>query len=340
MSVATLRTPRLTLRAPLIEDADFFVEALNDMDVVQWLTVIPHPYTRDHALWFINEIAEGRERAWLIVGEDGPAGIVGLGDTFGYWLHKRVWGRGYVTEASDAVIDHAFADLGLDKIETGYFIDNERSQNALAKLGFVDAGPKMLQCLADGRTDIPSRHTVLTRDRWQDRREFRVTTDRLTIREMHDTDAADFARICGHPDVAPMLFAMTVGWPVEAAAKMIVASRYRGRIPFRATICKDGQMIGTCGIGGIGRRENPSIMYAIDPAHAGQGYTTEAMAAFLTEIDRRFAPPLIEADHFTDNPASGAVLRKLGFKKVGEGMGTSAARNGEHPNVLYQCKRG
>lgn len=336
MTLPVLQTPRLVLRPPEQRDADFIVTAMQDRRVWYWLDVIPQPYTHADAVHFIENIAPGD--AWLIERNGAAQGIIGgARGNLGYWLAPQSWGKGIATEAGDAVIDYIFGQ-GADQLLSGYHGGNDRSRSTLEKLGFVDDGPKTMGCLSDGRTDIPSRAMRLSRARWEQRRRLNISTPRLTIRELRDSDAPAFARICGHPDVAPNLFAMTVGWPEKDAAAMIRASRYRGRIPFRAAIMLGDRMIGTCGIGGIGSRTAPSIMYAIDPAQAGQGFATEAMLAFLDWIDATLAPPVIEADHFTDNPASGAVLRKLGFRLSGTAAGPSAARAGDHPIDTYRRK--
>ena len=51
----------------------------------------------------------------------------------------------------------------------------------------------------------------------------------------------------------------------------------------------------------------------IDTQHWGLGCAFEAMGAFLAYFMRKFDLSEVAADHFDDNPASGAVLRKLGF---------------------------
>ena len=55
----------------------------------------------------------------------------------GYTLHPDYWGRGYVPEAARALIDLAFKDLGLHKIELSCFGYNIQSQRVAEKLGFT-----------------------------------------------------------------------------------------------------------------------------------------------------------------------------------------------------------
>ena len=55
----------------------------------------------------------------------------------GYTLHPDYWGQGYVPEAVRALIDLAFKELGLHKIELTCFGDNVQSQRVAEKLGFT-----------------------------------------------------------------------------------------------------------------------------------------------------------------------------------------------------------
>ena len=80
-------------------------------------------------------------------------------------------------------------------------------------------------------------------------------------------------------------------------------------------------------------------MYAYDPAYWGNGYATEAQAALLRWAFDRFDLAETTADHFHDNPASGRVLEKLGFRKTREGVGQSRARAEPEPVVEYLLKR-
>ena len=55
----------------------------------------------------------------------------------GYTLHPDYWGRGYVPEAARALIDLAFEELGLHKIELSCFGYNVQSRRVAEKLGFT-----------------------------------------------------------------------------------------------------------------------------------------------------------------------------------------------------------
>lgn len=75
------------------------------------------------------------------------------------------------------------------------------------------------------------------------------------------------------------------------------------------------QLIGGCG---ISAREDgtPELGYWIARPYWGLGFATEAANAVM-HIARASGLNGIRASHFLDNPASAAVLRKLGFRPTG-----------------------
>jgi RimJ/RimL family protein N-acetyltransferase len=54
-----------------------------------------------------------------------------------YALARHAWGRGYATEASAAVIDDTFSDLGLHRLLAGVMPENVGSIRVVDKLGFA-----------------------------------------------------------------------------------------------------------------------------------------------------------------------------------------------------------
>ena len=60
--------------------------------------------------------------------------------TIGYWVALENNGRGLATAAVTRMMQIAFDDLGLHRIEAGTLVDNFRSQRVLAKNGFIQYG--------------------------------------------------------------------------------------------------------------------------------------------------------------------------------------------------------
>jgi RimJ/RimL family protein N-acetyltransferase len=75
------------------------------------------------------------------------------------------------------------------------------------------------------------------------------------------------------------------------------------------------ELVGACG---LHRRASGAVEmgYWIARAFWGRGFATEACSA-LIDIARTLGLSRLEAGHFTDNPASGRVLEKLGFEPTG-----------------------
>jgi len=58
----------------------------------------------------------------------------------GYWVDQARGGRGVATAAVAAVIDLAFGEAGLHRLQAGTLVDNVRSQKVLARNGFQRFG--------------------------------------------------------------------------------------------------------------------------------------------------------------------------------------------------------
>lgn len=165
MTLVALQTERLTLRAPCLRDAPVVAKVLNNFDISQWLTMVPFPYGITDAEWFINEAAKGNFSVYFIWQQDILIGAMGVDDGLGYWLAQDHWGKGYATEAGQAVLTHYFATTDADKTTASYFEGNAASCNVLTKLGFVGVGADVHFSKARA-AHVSVRNMELTRSRW------------------------------------------------------------------------------------------------------------------------------------------------------------------------------
>jgi RimJ/RimL family protein N-acetyltransferase len=137
-SIPVLKTERLMLRAPRLEDAETIAALANDRRIAENTARIPYPYRPSDAARFVSSA----NRAWgeptfLIVLEDarviGACDITYRGEAspeLGYWLGLQYWGHGYAAEAARALIDYGFTDRGHARIT------NPASRRVLEKCGF------------------------------------------------------------------------------------------------------------------------------------------------------------------------------------------------------------
>lgn len=93
-------------------------------------------------------------------------------------------------------------------------------------------------------------------------------------------------------------------------------------------------------IGGIGFRQGeaaPEIGYWLRPDSWNRGFATEAGLAALAAVRTSLGYSRIVADHFVDNPASGQLLRKLGFVPNGRiASRYSRARNCAVEHIMFE----
>ena len=98
------------------------------------------------------------------------------------------------------------------------------------------------------------------------------------------------------------------------------------------------ELIGCVGLASDG--DEVELGYWFGREHWNRGYATEAARAVL-RLARTLGHRRIVAKHFTDNPASGRVLAKLGFKPSGEVRPSySLARGSDAPAQVHTVEFG
>lgn len=142
-------------------------------------------------------------------------------------------------------------------------------------------------------------------------------TQRLTLRPGWAEDAPELARAIGHASVVRNLVRAPWPYSVTDAHAFIAAGFDRSDLCF-LIVARDRTgcpIVGGIGIGAIGDRKH-ELGYWLTPDAQGCGYATEAGRAVLS-IARTIGIDRVTAGHFVDNPASGAVLARLGFVDTG-----------------------
>jgi len=142
-----------------------------------------------------------------------------------------------------------------------------------------------------------------------------LTTERLILRRFTPQDEQAYADIMANPNVYRYL-GTGRGVPRESVAQHITSwnSTFGHGLGVYAVVEQpSGNLIGHCGVRGLpcGRKE---ILYAFDESAWGKGYATEAAKTVLQSHNYR---PLI-AVSYPENLASISVIKKLGFRHVGQ----------------------
>ena len=141
-----IKTKRLILRPFETTDLKDFYEYCKNPAVGLNAGWKPHESLNESYVVLLSFIKSGGIWALTERGSDKVIGSVGVHfDDFdkspkvkmvGYALAQEYWGRGYMTEAVDAVIRYAFKKLKLKKLTIYHFTDNLRSKRVIEKSGF------------------------------------------------------------------------------------------------------------------------------------------------------------------------------------------------------------
>ena len=146
-----LETECLVLRVRTVADAEDIFDYAS-LPEVAYPAGFPPVKTLEDEVYYLEHILPERNQkenlpagyGIVVKGTDKVIGSVDFNHRhadnvleLGYTLHPDYWGRGYVPEAAFALIDLAFKDLGLHKIELTCFGYNVQSQRVAEKLGFT-----------------------------------------------------------------------------------------------------------------------------------------------------------------------------------------------------------
>lgn len=173
-----LKAERLTLRRFEMADAKDIQRLAGDRAVADTTTSIPHPYKDGMAEAWIDSqtknLAADKEVTFAVcLSETGElVGAISLLEfqaghqaEIGYWFGKPYWGKGYGTEALQAVLLYAFADLGLRRVHGRCLARNPASGRVMLKNGFRHEGLRRSHSLKWGVLEDVELYGLL-REEW------------------------------------------------------------------------------------------------------------------------------------------------------------------------------
>lgn len=144
----TLMTDRLVLRALSLNDLKDFYAYCKKPQIGPKAGWTPHQSLEQSYQILSMMIKENEVWGITVKPEDKLCGTIGLHvrnfdnamlnqKELGYVIDDQYWGKGYMVEASRAVLDFAFNELELTKVLCGHAITNLQSKRVIEKLGFI-----------------------------------------------------------------------------------------------------------------------------------------------------------------------------------------------------------
>jgi [ribosomal protein S5]-alanine N-acetyltransferase len=182
-SIPELQTARLLLRPTQLSDAPQLQATFPRWEIVRYLDrKVPWPYPPDGALTFLRDIAlpateRGEQWLWNIRRKAEPEVMIGsitLATTEnknrGFWISPEWQGRGFASEACDAVTDYWFEVLKFPVLRAPKALANESSRRISQKQGMrvVAVQERDYVC---GR--LPSEIWEITAEEWRARKNLR-----------------------------------------------------------------------------------------------------------------------------------------------------------------------
>ncbi|WP_018699612.1 GNAT family N-acetyltransferase [Amorphus coralli] len=168
-----LLTPRLALQPVGEADVSALATLGNDFEIAKHTARMPHPLTEAAVANWLGSHGPNKTALKVCRRSDGEIlGQIGITRTeadrgdLGYWIGRDYWGEGIATEAAQAILDFAFAELAMDEVEASCRVTNPGSRRVIEKCGFQPRGHGLMHSVAVGGT-VPIERYGLDRKTWR-----------------------------------------------------------------------------------------------------------------------------------------------------------------------------
>lgn len=151
-SFPEIKTKGLLLRRFTEQDIENVFKGLSDPQIIKYYGVsYPTLEATKLQMKYFEDLEKEQSGTWWAICSKqqevfyGAAGLYNISlphkkAEIGFWLLTGYWGKGIIKEAMDAVLEYAFKNVGLHRIEAFVETENKNSRTVLGKLGFVHEG--------------------------------------------------------------------------------------------------------------------------------------------------------------------------------------------------------
>ncbi len=148
-----------------------------------------------------------------------------------------------------------------------------------------------------------------------------LESERLILRPLRDDDAMPMAALVNDRRIADGTLNIPFPYDLHHAETFIESQREARRKGTHLASAlerkSDGQLLGGAGLVFQLEYERAEMGYWLGVPYWNQGYVTEAGRVLLDFAFRDAGLNRVYATHFSDNPASGRVMQKLGMTREG-----------------------
>lgn len=154
----SLLSPHFLLREIVASDIGSIYKGLSTPQVIAWYGISYDSIeaTLAQMQWYRDIVQQQSGIWWAICRPEHPAELLGTcgfydldtesrNTDMGYWLHSEYWGQGIMYECIPVILQYAFKNMDIHRVEAEVEPQNLASRRLLGKLGFSYEG-KRRQC--------------------------------------------------------------------------------------------------------------------------------------------------------------------------------------------------
>ena len=175
--IPTLETERLILRAVKRCDVEDVYEYSSNPKTCQYLLWDVHKnprYTQEFIENVISKYKSGEYNDWAIIYKEnnkmiGTCGFTRIDVTnsvveIGYVINPKYWGLGIATEVANRIVEFAFDNLQVNRVEAKFLFGNNASLAVMKKIGMKFEGYQREAMYVKGRYKTVGIASILNRE--------------------------------------------------------------------------------------------------------------------------------------------------------------------------------